>query len=54
MRFNGQQRDIGYHGRQGRKEVDHGEEKRVCDGLCKDMLVRKFSLVIYEFKNFAL
>lgn len=44
FRFNGQTRDIGYHGRQGRKEVEKDEERRVCDDLCREMLVCSLSI----------
>ena len=46
MRFNGQLRDLGYHGRQGREEMKGEEEQRVCDDTCKDRLVSIFHVKV--------
>ena len=42
MKFNGQMRDLGYDGLQGREEMKGEEEKRVCGDLCKDKLASWF------------
>ncbi|KAL6716158.1 hypothetical protein ACLMJK_005724 [Lecanora helva] len=38
MKFNGQKRDIGYFGRQGRTETNKEEGRSICDGICRDYL----------------